>query len=69
MIPLMNKMIPLMEDPGGGGGGGVHGDPSGPMDYIFMLPMHAMYASHENFPVLLCCYLWKFKLTIIIQRY
>ena len=24
-------MIPLMEDPGGGGG--VHGDPSGPMDY------------------------------------
>ena len=25
----MNKMIPLMEDPGGGGG--VHGNPSGPM--------------------------------------
>ena len=25
----LNKMIPLMEDPGGG----VHGDPSGPMDY------------------------------------
>ena len=24
----LNKMIPLMEDPGG-----VHGDPSGPMDY------------------------------------
>ena len=28
----LNKMIPLIEDPGGGGGG-VHGDPSGPMDY------------------------------------
>ena len=28
----LNKMIPLMEDPGGGGGG-LHGDPSGPMDY------------------------------------
>ena len=27
----LNKMIPLMEDPGGGGG--VHNDPSGPMDY------------------------------------
>ena len=26
----LNKMIPPMEDPGGGG---VHGDPSGPMDY------------------------------------
>ena len=25
----LNKIIPLMEDPGGGG---VHGDPSGPMD-------------------------------------
>ena len=29
----LNKMIPLMEDPGGGGG--VHGDPSGPMDYKY----------------------------------
>ena len=26
----LDKMIPLMEDPGGGGG--VHGDPSRPMD-------------------------------------
>ena len=26
----LNKIIPLMEDPGGGG---VHGDPYGPMDY------------------------------------
>ena len=27
----LNKMIPLMEDPGGG----VHGNPSGPMDYMY----------------------------------
>ena len=28
----LNKLIPLMEDLGGGGG--VHGSPSGPMDYV-----------------------------------
>ena len=32
--PLM-KMIPLMEDHGGGGGG-VHGDPRWLMDYMFI---------------------------------